>query len=100
MENNDSKNSVIYEKTMHWPPYTYRDYPDVTLDSMHSFFEFLETENTGKERKQLQPWIPYCSMKCNFCYFPTELISKNKMDMYLILASVGRREVYGKKPRL
>ena len=83
MGNNDSNNSVIYKKTMHWPPYTYRDYPEVTSDSMQSILEFLETENTSNERKQLQPWIPYCSMKCNFCYFPTELISKNKMERYL-----------------
>lgn len=84
MANNDSNSSAVYEKTMHWPPYTYRDYPDVTSDTMQKFLDFLETENTSKERKQLQPWIPYCSMKCNFCYFPTELISKNKMEKYLI----------------
>ena len=79
----DAQTSAVYEKTMHWPPYTYRDYPEVKPDSIQEFIEFLGTENKSNVKKQLQPWIPFCTMKCNFCYFPTELISKNKMEKYL-----------------
>ncbi|MFA5364030.1 MAG: radical SAM protein [Candidatus Bathyarchaeia archaeon] len=74
---------VVYEKTMHWPPYTYRDYPAVSCDALQSFVDFLGTENTNRGRKELQPWLPFCTQKCNFCYFPTELISNNEMGYYL-----------------
>jgi len=74
---------VVYSKTLHWPPYTYRDYPEVTSESLKQFEELLQTENTSKTRKELQPWIPFCDSKCTFCYFPTELICKNKMQSYL-----------------
>lgn len=84
MTNEDHEHSVAYEKTMHWPPYTYRDYPEVTTESIREFKDFLGTENNSNLRKQLQPWIPFCTMKCNFCYFPTELMSKNRMDNYLV----------------
>jgi oxygen-independent coproporphyrinogen-3 oxidase len=72
-----------YEKTEHWPPYTYRDYPDVTPETLKAFINFLGTENTSNERKGLQPWIPFCTVKCSFCYFPTELLSNNEMGKYL-----------------
>ena len=75
--------STIYETTMHWPPYTYRDYPEVVPESLQAFMEMLGTENSSSERKELQPWIPFCSLKCNFCYFPTELMSNNEMGKYL-----------------
>ena len=78
-----TKTSAVYEKTMHWPPYTYRDYPDVVPETLQAFMEMLGTENTSSERKELQPWIPFCTLKCSFCYFPTELISKNKIGNYL-----------------
>ncbi|MCW4034688.1 MAG: radical SAM protein [Candidatus Bathyarchaeota archaeon] len=75
--------SSVYENPMHWPPYTYRDYPLVTSESLQAFVDFLGTENTSSHRKELQPWIPFCTQKCNFCYFPTELMSKNEMNTYL-----------------
>lgn len=92
MTNQDRESSVVYEKTMHWPPYTYRDYPKVTDDTLQMFIDFLDTENNSNVRKQLQPWIPFCTMKCNFCYFPTELMSNNKMAKYLaaLKASLSR----------
>jgi coproporphyrinogen III oxidase-like Fe-S oxidoreductase len=83
MRNKESENSAVYDKVMHWPPYTYRDYPRVLPETLQAFIEMLDTENTSKERKELQPWIPFCSLKCSFCYFPTELITNNKMETYL-----------------
>ena len=83
MPNKHSETSSGYEKTMHWPPYTYRDYPEVVPETLQAFMDFLGTENTSSERKELQPWIPFCTMKCSFCYFPTELISNNEMEKYL-----------------
>jgi oxygen-independent coproporphyrinogen-3 oxidase len=78
-----AKTPVVYEETKHWPPYTYRDYPEVAPETLQAFVDFLGTENTSGERKELQPWIPFCTMKCSFCYFPTELMSNNKMGKYL-----------------
>ena len=83
MTNNHTETSHIYEKTKHWPPYTYRDYPEVVPETLQTFMDFLGTENTSSERKELQPWIPFCTLKCNFCYFPTEIIANNKMGKYL-----------------
>ena len=83
MTNNHTETSPIYEKTKHWPPYTYRDYPEVAPETLQAFMDFLGTENTSSERKELQPWIPFCTMKCSFCYFPTELTSNNEMGKYL-----------------
>jgi coproporphyrinogen III oxidase-like Fe-S oxidoreductase len=78
-----TEHTAIYEKTMHWPPYTYRDYPKVAPEALQEFKDMLDAENTSKERKEIQPWIPFCSLKCNFCYFPTELMSNNQMGIYL-----------------
>ena len=75
--------SSAYEKTKHWPPYTYRDYPEVVPEILQAFMDFLGTKNTSSERKELQPWIPFCTMKCSFCYFPTELISNSEIEKYL-----------------
>jgi len=83
MINKPVKTSAIFKETKHWPPYTYRDYPKVTPETLQNFVDFLGTENTSSERKELQPWIPFCTMKCSFCYFPTELISNNKLETYL-----------------
>ncbi len=80
---NHTETSVVYEKARHWPPYTYRDYPEVVPETLKAFMEMLGSENTNSERKELQPWIPFCSLKCSFCYFPTELISGNQMGKYL-----------------
>jgi oxygen-independent coproporphyrinogen-3 oxidase len=83
MPDKHAKMPVVYEETKHWPPYTYRDYPEVAPETLQAFIDFLETENTSGERKELQPWIPFCTMKCSFCYFPTELMSNNEMEKYL-----------------
>jgi oxygen-independent coproporphyrinogen-3 oxidase len=83
MTNKDTENSAVYTKTMHWPPYTYREYAEVAPVTLKAFEEMLQTENTSKTRKELQPWIPFCSSKCSFCYFPTELIANNMMAQYL-----------------
>lgn len=78
-----SVTSSDYTETKHWPPYTYRDYPEVAPETLQAFKEFVGTENTSNERKELQPWIPFCTMKCSFCYFPTELTSRNGVEKYL-----------------
>jgi len=83
MTDKHAETSSAYEKTKHWPPYTYRDYPEVAPETLQAFMDFLGTENTSSERKELQPWIPFCTMKCSFCYFPTELISNNEIGKYL-----------------
>jgi oxygen-independent coproporphyrinogen-3 oxidase len=83
MTDKNAEGSGAYEETMHWPPYTYRDYPEVKLETLQAFLDFLGTENTSSVRKELQPWIPFCTMKCSFCYFPTELMSNNEMGKYL-----------------
>jgi oxygen-independent coproporphyrinogen-3 oxidase len=83
MSEKDTKNFVPYEKIENWPPFTYRDYPEVTPKTFKAFLDFLETENNSKKRKALQPWIPFCTTKCNFCYFPTESRYKNNIEIYL-----------------
>ena len=83
MTKKDTESSTVYDKIMHWPPYTYRDYPQVVPETLEAFKDMLNSENNSNLRKELQPWIPYCSLKCSFCYFPTELISNNKMGHYL-----------------
>ena len=83
MTDKHAETPVVYKETKHWPPYTYRDYPEVAPETLQAFTDFLETENTSNQRKELQPWIPFCTMKCSFCYFPTELMSNNHMSEYL-----------------
>jgi oxygen-independent coproporphyrinogen-3 oxidase len=83
MTNKHVEASAVYEETKHWPPYTYRDYPKAAPKTIQSFKDFLETENTSNGRKELQPWIPFCTMKCSFCYFPTELTSSSEVGNYL-----------------
>jgi coproporphyrinogen III oxidase-like Fe-S oxidoreductase len=80
---NNTENSAVYNKAINWPPYTYRDYPEVAPETLQAFTEFLGTKNTSNNRKELQPWIPFCTLKCSFCYFPTELMSNNQMGKYL-----------------
>ena len=80
---NNTETSAVYDKAINWPPYTYRDYPEVAPETLQAFTEFLGTENTSNNRKELQPWIPFCTLKCSFCYFPTELMSNNQMGKYL-----------------
>jgi coproporphyrinogen III oxidase-like Fe-S oxidoreductase len=84
MKDKDTEALRVYERAEHWPPFTYRNYPDVTPENVHSFINFLGTENTSREKKELQPWIPFCNLKCTFCYFPTEPLSNDRIERYLL----------------
>ena len=72
-----------YDSRSNWPPYTYRDYPDIQPETYKSYMDFLSTENTSKKLMELQPWISICDSRCAFCYFPTTPTSKTNIDMYL-----------------
>jgi len=73
----------VYDSRENWPPYTYRDYPDIKPETYKSFMEFLSTENTSGRLMELQPWISMCDSRCAFCYFPTTPTSKANIEMYL-----------------
>ena len=49
---------------------TYRDRALTTSSVLSDFAEFLKTEGTTDQTRELQPWIPFCDGKCTFCYFP------------------------------
>jgi len=72
-----------YDQRSNWPPYTYRDYPDIKPETYKAFMEFLNTENTTGRLMELQPWISVCDSKCAFCYFPTTASAKVKIEPYL-----------------
>jgi coproporphyrinogen III oxidase-like Fe-S oxidoreductase len=74
-----------YEARQNWPPYTYRDYPDIKPETYQDFLEFLNTENTTGRLMELQPWISVCDSKCAFCYFPTAPTRMVQIDHYLEL---------------
>ncbi|MCZ2808827.1 MAG: coproporphyrinogen-III oxidase family protein [Candidatus Bathyarchaeota archaeon] len=78
-----TKKSDIYGSRANWPPYTYRDYPDIKPETYNSFMEFLSTENTSDKVMELQPWISFCDSRCTFCYYPTTPYSKTAIDPYL-----------------
>lgn len=84
MKDKDSETLHIYPRIEHWPPYTYQDYPAVTLENLQSFINFLGTENISSVKKELQPWIPFCDSRCTFCYFPTEPLSRDGIKRYLL----------------
>jgi oxygen-independent coproporphyrinogen-3 oxidase len=73
----------VYDSRENWPPYTYRDYPDIKPETYKSFMEFLSTENTSKRLMELQPWISICDSKCAFCYFPTTATAKVRIEPYM-----------------
>jgi coproporphyrinogen III oxidase-like Fe-S oxidoreductase len=75
-------NELPYEKLEHWPPMTYRNNLETTVETLTAFSSYLETENTSKKYKELQPWIPFCEGKCAFCYFPVNC-EKQKVDSYV-----------------
>jgi oxygen-independent coproporphyrinogen III oxidase len=75
--------SDAYEERANWPPYTYRDYPDIKAETYQSFMKFLDTENTTGRLMELQPWVSICDSKCAFCYFPTTATSKVQIGPYL-----------------
>jgi coproporphyrinogen III oxidase-like Fe-S oxidoreductase len=81
-----SKNeSDAYDQRSNWPPYTYRDYPDIKPETYQAFMEFLNTENTSGRLMELQPWVSVCDSRCAFCYFPTTASSKVQIEPYLEL---------------
>ncbi|MCP8320610.1 MAG: coproporphyrinogen III oxidase family protein [archaeon] len=82
-EEGRDRTSSAYKEAEHWPPYTYRDYPSVTPRTLQSFMDFLGLENTSSEKKELQPWIPFCDSLCTFCYFPVETYHNEKIETYL-----------------
>lgn len=75
----------VYGSRENWPPYTYRDYPDIKPETYQAFMEFLNTENTSGRLMELQPWISVCDSRCAFCYFPTTATSKVQIEPYLDL---------------
>lgn len=77
------KKSGVYDLMTNWPPYTYRDYPDIKPETYKAFTDFLNTENTSKRLMELQPWVSICDSKCSFCYFPTTATSKAHLEPYL-----------------
>ncbi|MCW4045816.1 MAG: coproporphyrinogen III oxidase family protein [Candidatus Bathyarchaeota archaeon] len=75
--------SDIYASRENWPPYTYRDYPDIKPETYTAFMDFLSTENTSGRLMELQPWISVCDSRCAFCYFPTTATAKVRIEPYL-----------------
>ena len=73
----------VYDSRSNWPPYTYRDFPDINPETYKAFMEFLSTENTSKKLMELQPWVSICDSRCTFCYFPTTATSKAHIGPYL-----------------
>jgi oxygen-independent coproporphyrinogen-3 oxidase len=87
--------SEVYGSRENWPPYTYRDYPDIKPETYEAFIEFLTMENTSGRLMELQPWISVCDSRCAFCYFPTTATSKVKIEPYLELLK-KELEMYAK----
>ena len=87
--------SGVYDLRSNWPPYTYRDYPDIKPETYKAFTNFLSTENTSGRLMELQPWVSICDSKCSFCYFPTTPTSKANIGPYL-LALKKELEMYAK----
>jgi oxygen-independent coproporphyrinogen-3 oxidase len=75
--------SDVYDSRTNWPPYTYRDYPEIEPETYKSYMDFLSTENTSKKLMELQPWISICDSRCAFCYFPTTATAKVRIEPYL-----------------
>ena len=95
MKNQATEKKSAYDLRSNWPPYTYRDYPDIQPEMYKSFIEFLSTENTSNKLMELQPWVSICDSKCSFCYFPTTPTSKANIPPYL-LALKKELEMYAK----
>ena len=87
--------SEVYDSRENWPPYTYRDYPDIKPETYEAFMNFLNTENTSGRLMELQPWISVCDSRCAFCYFPTTATSKVNIEQYLELLK-KELEMYAK----
>ncbi len=61
---------------------TYRDRAPSTSSVLSDFAEFLKTGSTIGQKRELQPWIPFCEGKCAFCYFPVSC-DKQSIPQYL-----------------
>jgi coproporphyrinogen III oxidase-like Fe-S oxidoreductase len=79
----DTEKENTYSSRESWPPYTYRDYPDIAPETYKSFMEFLATENTSNLVMELQPWISFCDSRCTFCYYPNNPYSSSMIKPYL-----------------
>jgi len=77
------KDTNMYELRENWPPYTYRDYPDIKPETYDAFMEFLSTENKSDRVLELQPWISLCASRCTFCYYPTSAFNPGIIEPYL-----------------
>lgn len=77
-----SHNDWPYERIEHWPPMTYRNCAPPTSETLSDFANFLQTENSISQKKELQPWIPFCEGRCAFCYFPVNC-EKQTIALYL-----------------
>jgi coproporphyrinogen III oxidase-like Fe-S oxidoreductase len=83
MNDNSEEKSQPYEEAENWPPYTYKEYPEVTAENIRAFTKFLNTENEVGLKMELQPWVSFCDSKCTFCYFPNERFSRAILGPYL-----------------
>lgn len=84
MEDKTTQNADLYKDIEDWPPYTYRDYPEITPESLRSFVNFLRTENPSRLIMELQAWVSFCDSRCTFCYFPNEPFRKEMIDEYIL----------------
>jgi coproporphyrinogen III oxidase-like Fe-S oxidoreductase len=76
-----------YDHIEHWPPMTYRDRSIITSMVLSDFTDFLKTETSLDQNRELQPWIPFCESRCAFCYFP---ISCEKRNLAQYLAALKK----------
>jgi coproporphyrinogen III oxidase-like Fe-S oxidoreductase len=79
----EQNKTEAYDSRENWPPYTYKDYPEIKPETFKAFMEFLSTENKSGKLMELQPWISICDSRCAFCYFPTTATSKVRIEKYL-----------------
>ncbi|MCW4044589.1 MAG: radical SAM protein [Candidatus Bathyarchaeota archaeon] len=73
----DSHDGWPYSKIEHWPPMTYRDRSVPTPEALAAFADFLKTDNSASQNRELQPWLPFCEGRCAFCYFPVSCEKQN-----------------------
>jgi oxygen-independent coproporphyrinogen-3 oxidase len=79
----EAEKEDTYSSRESWPPYTYRDYPDIAPETYQEFMEFLSTENTSGKVLEMQPWVSFCDRKCTFCFYPNNPYSSSMMEPYL-----------------
>jgi len=89
------KDSRVYDSRENWPPYTYRDYPEIKQETYNSFLDFLSKDNESNKVLELQPWISLCASRCTFCYYPTSAFNPLIIKPY-ISALKKELEMYAK----